>query len=339
MPETAPSDPWEYSLYIPNDPRAVTVCRRTLRLILTMHGLIAPRRHRRTARHRAGLQRRTAHQGPRRPPRALVGRRPADRGVGRRPRTARSRRGGWSSSADAEERPGPRPGPGLRRRMGLAAAVQVRHRGKYVWCELRPRSSLITPNRKGVGLSRGGRRPPGSARDGALPAPRGPGGIPARGGAHCGPPPAARHPRRRARRPWRGRSAAHCRPRPPADTSRARGAVPCPALSRVPVSLLGDIVVHTPGHACVERHAPRRGRPGAERPWRRRSGRRSPAVRRRSRAVSGPRPRGRGCLRGRFLPDPLLGIGSDEDDRPLGPCDDGQADVSQEVAFHRLQPP
>ena len=39
MPET-PSEPWEYSLYIPNDPRAVTVCRRTLRLILTMHGLI-----------------------------------------------------------------------------------------------------------------------------------------------------------------------------------------------------------------------------------------------------------------------------------------------------------
>ncbi|KKD03965.1 ATP-binding protein [Streptomyces sp. WM6386] len=39
MPETA-DDSWEYSLYIPNDPRAVTVCRRTLRLILTMHGLI-----------------------------------------------------------------------------------------------------------------------------------------------------------------------------------------------------------------------------------------------------------------------------------------------------------
>ncbi|MFJ9540550.1 ATP-binding protein [Streptomyces sp. NPDC101225] len=37
MPE---EDPWEYSLSIPNDPRAVTVCRRTLRLILTMHGLI-----------------------------------------------------------------------------------------------------------------------------------------------------------------------------------------------------------------------------------------------------------------------------------------------------------
>ena len=40
MPETT-TDPWEYSLYIPNDPRAVTVSRRTLRLILTMHGLIA----------------------------------------------------------------------------------------------------------------------------------------------------------------------------------------------------------------------------------------------------------------------------------------------------------
>ncbi|MFF4751605.1 ATP-binding protein [Streptomyces sp. NPDC002514] len=39
MPENEP-DSWEYSLHIPNDPRAVTVCRRTLRLILTLHGLI-----------------------------------------------------------------------------------------------------------------------------------------------------------------------------------------------------------------------------------------------------------------------------------------------------------
>jgi anti-sigma regulatory factor (Ser/Thr protein kinase) len=37
MPE---AEPWEYTLYIPNDVRAVTVSRRTLRLILTMHGLI-----------------------------------------------------------------------------------------------------------------------------------------------------------------------------------------------------------------------------------------------------------------------------------------------------------
>jgi anti-sigma regulatory factor (Ser/Thr protein kinase) len=40
MPETEPTEPWEYTLNIPNDPRAVTVSRRTLRLILTMHGLI-----------------------------------------------------------------------------------------------------------------------------------------------------------------------------------------------------------------------------------------------------------------------------------------------------------
>ncbi|MFK0285835.1 ATP-binding protein [Streptomyces sp. NPDC090499] len=35
MPET-----WDYTLHVPNDLRAVTICRRTLRLILTMHGLI-----------------------------------------------------------------------------------------------------------------------------------------------------------------------------------------------------------------------------------------------------------------------------------------------------------
>jgi anti-sigma regulatory factor (Ser/Thr protein kinase) len=39
MPETG-HETWDYTLYIPNDPRAVTVCRRTLRLILTLHGLI-----------------------------------------------------------------------------------------------------------------------------------------------------------------------------------------------------------------------------------------------------------------------------------------------------------
>ncbi|MDH6630268.1 anti-sigma regulatory factor (Ser/Thr protein kinase) [Streptomyces sp. LBL] len=39
MPENE-AEPWEYCLSIPNDPRAVTVSRRTLRLILTMHGLI-----------------------------------------------------------------------------------------------------------------------------------------------------------------------------------------------------------------------------------------------------------------------------------------------------------
>ncbi|MEU6277718.1 ATP-binding protein [Streptomyces populi] len=37
MPET---EPWDYTLHIPQDVRAVTVCRRTVRLILTLHGLI-----------------------------------------------------------------------------------------------------------------------------------------------------------------------------------------------------------------------------------------------------------------------------------------------------------
>ncbi|MEU3829631.1 ATP-binding protein [Streptomyces sp. SID486] len=35
------SETWDYTLYIPNDLRAVAVCRRTLRLILTVHGLSA----------------------------------------------------------------------------------------------------------------------------------------------------------------------------------------------------------------------------------------------------------------------------------------------------------
>ncbi|WP_405916412.1 ATP-binding protein [Streptomyces sp. NBC_00728] len=37
MPE---AEPWTYALHIPQDARAVTVCRRTVRLILTLHGLI-----------------------------------------------------------------------------------------------------------------------------------------------------------------------------------------------------------------------------------------------------------------------------------------------------------
>jgi anti-sigma regulatory factor (Ser/Thr protein kinase) len=34
------SEPWSYTLHIPQGGRAVTVCRRTVRLILTLHGLI-----------------------------------------------------------------------------------------------------------------------------------------------------------------------------------------------------------------------------------------------------------------------------------------------------------
>ncbi|MEV5487327.1 ATP-binding protein, partial [Streptomyces bobili] len=40
MPETTPTPSWEYSLSLPNDLRAVPISRRTLRLILTMYGLI-----------------------------------------------------------------------------------------------------------------------------------------------------------------------------------------------------------------------------------------------------------------------------------------------------------
>ncbi|MET8097539.1 ATP-binding protein [Streptomyces sp. NPDC005236] len=41
MSETGESDDsrWEYTLSVPNDPRAVTICRRALCLILTLHGL------------------------------------------------------------------------------------------------------------------------------------------------------------------------------------------------------------------------------------------------------------------------------------------------------------
>ncbi|TJZ41464.1 ATP-binding protein [Streptomyces piniterrae] len=38
MPESA-DEPWDYSLYIPHDPRAVPISRHTLCLILTAHGL------------------------------------------------------------------------------------------------------------------------------------------------------------------------------------------------------------------------------------------------------------------------------------------------------------
>lgn len=38
MPESV-EEPLEYTLHIPNDLRAITICRRTLRLILTAHGL------------------------------------------------------------------------------------------------------------------------------------------------------------------------------------------------------------------------------------------------------------------------------------------------------------
>jgi hypothetical protein len=84
MPETE-SEPWEYSLCIPSDRRAVTVCRRTLRLVLTVHGLIGVAD---TAELLAAeLVANAAHQGAGDAPGAVVGGGAAGRRVGRGPRT------------------------------------------------------------------------------------------------------------------------------------------------------------------------------------------------------------------------------------------------------------
>jgi len=128
MPENPPV-PWEYCLYIPSDLRAVTVSRRTLRLILTVHGLIrladtaellATELVANAVRHAngpaalrvnwtAGVLRLGAWDTDPQPPGAAkaVG---GTRRRGRRPR--------------------PRTGPGLRRPMGLAATVPERQAGE-----------------------------------------------------------------------------------------------------------------------------------------------------------------------------------------------------------------
>ncbi|MEU1304897.1 ATP-binding protein [Streptomyces shenzhenensis] len=131
MPET-----WDYTLYIPNDLRAVTVCRRTLRLILTLHGLIglvdtaellAAELVSNAVRHTKG-------------PAALRVRRSPEGTV-------------WIGAWDTDpEPPPPRQSPGrateLEEGRGLALvtacadywgwrpSARFGERGKYVWCEL-----------------------------------------------------------------------------------------------------------------------------------------------------------------------------------------------------------
>ncbi|MFI5683749.1 ATP-binding protein [Streptomyces sp. NPDC051636] len=131
MPET-----WDYTLFIPNDPRAVTVCRRTLRLILTLHGLIglvdtaellATELVSNAVRHTKG----PAALRVRRTPQGVVW------------------IGAWDS--DPEPPPPPRPldqaaeledgrGLGLVRACaqywGWQPSARFGDRGKYVWCEL-----------------------------------------------------------------------------------------------------------------------------------------------------------------------------------------------------------
>ncbi|ARP72045.1 ATP-binding protein [Streptomyces pluripotens] len=126
MPET-----WDYTLYILNDPRVVTICRRTLRLVLTLHGLI---RLVDTAELVSNAVRHT--KGPA----ALRVRRTAEGAV-------------WIGAWDTDPAPPEPPQPLERvgeleegRGLGLVRAcadfwgwqpsARFGNRGKYVWCEL-----------------------------------------------------------------------------------------------------------------------------------------------------------------------------------------------------------
>ncbi|MFJ4685937.1 ATP-binding protein [Streptomyces sp. NPDC091377] len=131
------SEAWDYTLYIPNDPRAVTVCRRTLRLILTLHGLVqlvdtaellAAELVGNAVRHTPG----PAALRVRRNPRGMVW------------------IGAWDTDPGPPEPPKPADSPGDLeeggRGLGLVVAcadhwgwqpsARFGDRGKYVWCEL-----------------------------------------------------------------------------------------------------------------------------------------------------------------------------------------------------------
>lgn len=127
MPE---NEAWEYSLYIPNDLRAVTISRRTLRLILTMHGLIslvdvaellAAELVSNAVRHTKGPAALRVRWSP--PGTLRIW------GVGRGPRTTRAAR-----ALRAGDRVGgrarARTGAGLLRPVGVAAVVEIRQPGE-----------------------------------------------------------------------------------------------------------------------------------------------------------------------------------------------------------------
>ncbi|MFE9834891.1 ATP-binding protein [Streptomyces sp. NPDC005551] len=136
MPE---NESWEYSLHVPNDLRAVTVSRRTIRLILTMHGLIgltdvaellATELISNAVRHTKGPAALRVHWSP--------------------PGTLRI--GAWDTGPEPPEPPAPCGSEGRDehpeqgRGLALVRACSTewgwhplaRHgnRGKYVWCEL-----------------------------------------------------------------------------------------------------------------------------------------------------------------------------------------------------------
>ncbi|GAB1337527.1 ATP-binding protein [Streptomyces sp. E-15] len=133
MPET---ETWDYTLYIPNDLRAVTVCRKTLRVILALHGLtaLADTAELLAAELVANAVRHT--KGPaalrvRRSPRGLVW------------------IGAWDTDPEPPEPPVPlaealerEDGRGLglvtacARQWGWRPSARFGDVGKYVWCEL-----------------------------------------------------------------------------------------------------------------------------------------------------------------------------------------------------------
>ncbi|WP_030749754.1 ATP-binding protein [Streptomyces sp. NRRL S-31] len=133
MPET---ETWDYTLCIPNDLRAVTVCRKTLRVILALHGLtaladtaelLAAELVSNAVRHTKG----PAALRVRRSPRGLVW------------------IGAWDTDPEPPEPPVPlaealerEDGRGLglvtacARQWGWRPSARFGDRGKYVWCEL-----------------------------------------------------------------------------------------------------------------------------------------------------------------------------------------------------------
>lgn len=134
MSETV-AEPWEYMMYIPHDLRAVTVSRRTVRLIPHPARTHPPHRRRRAGRGRVGLQRRTAYEGAGGATGAVgagvlrIGAWDADP---QPPEPSLP----WERVADAEEGRGLALVRACADLWGWQPLATNGQRGKYVWCEL-----------------------------------------------------------------------------------------------------------------------------------------------------------------------------------------------------------
>ncbi|QFZ76245.1 ATP-binding protein [Streptomyces fagopyri] len=131
MPEA-----WEYTLTIPNDLRAVTVSRRTLRLILTAHGLIglvdvaellATELVSNAVRHTKGPAALRVRWAP--PGTLRLGAWDADPEPPEPPRP-------WDRFAEREEGRGLALVQACSDLWGWQPLSRFGNRGKYVWCEL-----------------------------------------------------------------------------------------------------------------------------------------------------------------------------------------------------------